>query len=161
MALLQNGVYQRHTESGDPTTHSSLIRKTGARGGSRTHMRKNPRRILSPQRLPFRHPGSGTSNLTNRVPHRNSTAGGVGCAKTGAIFWLGATALFHQPDRSQTEVSQLSRDADSVFPPSELESASSPSWRSVCDNFCQLRDGKRHHRAIATHTTAHNSLKVR
>jgi hypothetical protein len=30
---------------------------TGARGGSRTHMRKNPRRILSPQRLPFRHPG--------------------------------------------------------------------------------------------------------
>jgi len=29
----------------------------GARGGSRTHMRKNPRRILSPQRLPFRHPG--------------------------------------------------------------------------------------------------------
>src|SRR6266849_10805719 len=114
----------------------------GARGGSRTHMRKNPRRILSPQRLPFRHPGSGTSNLTNRVPHRNSTAGGVGCAKTGAIFWLGATALFHQPDRSQTEVSQLSRDADSVFPPSELESASSPSWRSVCDNFCQLRDGK-------------------
>jgi hypothetical protein len=28
-----------------------------ARGGSRTHMRKNPRRILSPQRLPFRHPG--------------------------------------------------------------------------------------------------------
>ena len=32
--------------------------KTGARGGSRTHMRKNPRRILSPQRLPFRHPGT-------------------------------------------------------------------------------------------------------
>ena len=32
--------------------------KTGARGGSRTHMRKNPRRILSPQRLPFRHPGN-------------------------------------------------------------------------------------------------------
>src|SRR5712691_3023314 len=86
----------RHTESGDPTTHSSLIRKTGARGGSRTHMRKNPRRILSPQRLPFRHPGSGTSNLTNRVPHRNSTAGRVGRAKTRATFWLGATALFHQ-----------------------------------------------------------------
>jgi hypothetical protein len=43
----------------------------------------------------------------------------------------------------------------------KLESASSSSWRSVCDNFCQLRDGKRHHRAIATHVTAHNSLKVR
>jgi Phage integrase family len=37
----------------------------GARGGSRTHMRKNPRRILSPQRLPFRHPGTGTTNLSN------------------------------------------------------------------------------------------------
>ena len=70
--------------------------KIGARGGSRTHMRKNPRRILSPQRLPFRHPGSGTSNLTNRVPHRNNTAGRVGCAKTRATFRLGATALFHQ-----------------------------------------------------------------
>jgi hypothetical protein len=28
-------------------------------------MRKNPRRILSPQRLPFRHPGSGSTNLAN------------------------------------------------------------------------------------------------
>src|SRR5712664_2938799 len=37
--------------------------KTGARGGSRTHMRKNPRRILSPQRLPFRHPGNGQKPL--------------------------------------------------------------------------------------------------
>ena len=27
-------------------------------------MRKNPRRILSPQRLPFRHPGTGDTNLT-------------------------------------------------------------------------------------------------
>ena len=42
------------------TTRSSSIRKSGARGGSRTHMRKNPRRILSPQRLPFRHPGTGS-----------------------------------------------------------------------------------------------------
>src|SRR5258708_40102684 len=39
--------------------------RNGARGGSRTHMRKNPRRILSPQRLPFRHPGAGTTNSTN------------------------------------------------------------------------------------------------
>jgi hypothetical protein len=43
-------------------------------------MRKNPRRILSPQRLPFRHPGAGRTNLANtdtyckktskRHPHR-------------------------------------------------------------------------------------------
>ena len=40
-------------------------------------MRKNPRRILSPQRLPFRHPGSGTTKLANRATECNSggTAG--------------------------------------------------------------------------------------
>jgi hypothetical protein len=59
LVLLQIAVHQRYTQSGAPTTHSSSIRNTGARGGSRTHMRKNPRRILSPQRLPFRHPGTG------------------------------------------------------------------------------------------------------
>ena len=35
-------------------------------------MRKNPRRILRPQRLPFRHPGSGTTNLTYVVNSCNS-----------------------------------------------------------------------------------------
>jgi hypothetical protein len=29
-------------------------------------MRKNPRRILSPQRLPFRHPGSGRYKSNGR-----------------------------------------------------------------------------------------------
>src|SRR5713226_8625368 len=48
--------------------------KTGARGGSRTHMRKNPRRILSPQRLPFRHPGAGTTNLAERNTYCNIIA---------------------------------------------------------------------------------------
>src|SRR5258708_16154525 len=38
--------------------------ENGARGGSRTHMRKNPPRILSPQRPPFRHPGALASNLS-------------------------------------------------------------------------------------------------
>src|SRR6266571_4006619 len=57
LVLSQSGVHQRYTERSGPTTHSSSTRKSGARGGSRTHMRKNPRRILSPQRLPFRHPG--------------------------------------------------------------------------------------------------------
>jgi hypothetical protein len=46
-------------EGDDPATHPVSTRNNGARGGSRTHMRKNPRRILSPQRLPFRHPGNG------------------------------------------------------------------------------------------------------
>ena len=34
-------------------------------------MRKNPRRILSPQRLPFRHSGPGVTNLTNRKAYCN------------------------------------------------------------------------------------------
>src|SRR5713226_9635027 len=118
MALLQNGVYQRNTESGDPTTHSSLIRKTGARGGSRTHMRKNPRRILSPQRLPFRHPGSGTSN--QRIESLTATtrlAGWVAQRLGRPSGWVRQLCSI-KPDRSQTEVSKLSGDADSVFPPS-------------------------------------------
>ena len=57
LVLLQSGVHQRYTADCKRTTSSFSNRKTGARGGSRTHMRKNPRRILSPQRLPFRHPG--------------------------------------------------------------------------------------------------------
>src|SRR6266853_3123905 len=68
LVLLQSGVHQRYTERSGPTTRSSSIRKTGARGGSRTHMRKNPRRILSPQRLPFRHPGTvGNRILSQEV----------------------------------------------------------------------------------------------
>src|SRR2546429_8539848 len=57
-------------------TNNSLIgnKQNGARGGSRTHMRKNPRRILSPQRLPFRHPGIGTTNLTKTSSYCNITA---------------------------------------------------------------------------------------
>jgi len=71
LVLSQSGVHQRYTERSGPTTHSSSTRKSGARGGSRTHMRKNPRRILSPQRLPFRHPGAGTTNLTKTSSYCN------------------------------------------------------------------------------------------
>ncbi len=65
---LASGVHQRYTEKSSPTTPSSSIRKNGARGGSRTHMRKNPRRILSPQRLPFRHPGFNSVSLPHPKP---------------------------------------------------------------------------------------------
>src|ERR1700719_4360827 len=46
-----------YAENAKPSTDRKQRGEIGARGGSRTHMRKNPRRILSPQRLPFRHPG--------------------------------------------------------------------------------------------------------
>jgi hypothetical protein len=52
----QKARYSRSTLK--ETIHSISTGDNGARGGSRTHMRKNPRRILSPQRLPFRHPGN-------------------------------------------------------------------------------------------------------
>jgi integrase/recombinase XerD len=56
-------VHGRYTEGGARVIPFKSKRKVGARGGSRTHMRKNPRRILSPQRLPFRHPGTGIYQL--------------------------------------------------------------------------------------------------
>jgi hypothetical protein len=71
LILLLSGVHQRYTEGREPTSPSFSNRQDGARGGSRTHMRKNPRRILSPQRLPFRHPGAGTTNLANRYIYCN------------------------------------------------------------------------------------------
>jgi integrase/recombinase XerD len=74
LVLLQSGVHQRYTEQRDRISPSGSIRKSGARGGSRTHMRKNPRRILSPQRLPFRHPGAGFTNLTNARGSCNTAA---------------------------------------------------------------------------------------
>jgi hypothetical protein len=45
-------------------------------------MRKNPRRILSPQRLPFRHPGAGTTNLTNEETYCNTAVCIAGCRST-------------------------------------------------------------------------------
>ena len=56
-------VHERYAEERPRVIPFASRRKTGARGGSRTHMRKNPRRILSPQRLPFRHPGIGSNSL--------------------------------------------------------------------------------------------------
>jgi hypothetical protein len=66
-------------------------------------MRKNPRRILSPQRLPFRHPGTGTTNLANstincnaerfigRSPNRNGP--GTGEVSIG-LFCSGVPPLY-------------------------------------------------------------------
>jgi len=47
LVLSQDGVRQRYIGEDDCRTLSVSTGKTGARGGSRTHMRKNPRRILS------------------------------------------------------------------------------------------------------------------
>jgi Phage integrase family len=46
LVLSRGEVHARHTEGDGPATHPVSIRKNGARGGSRTHMRKSPRRIL-------------------------------------------------------------------------------------------------------------------
>jgi hypothetical protein len=45
-------------------------------------MRKNPRRILSPQRLPFRHPGAGTTNLAKTSTYCNTAVCIAGCSCT-------------------------------------------------------------------------------
>jgi hypothetical protein len=66
LVLSHGEVHAGYIGDGSSGTPTVSIGKSGARGGSRTHMRKNPRRILSPQRLPFRHPGNGTTNLMNQ-----------------------------------------------------------------------------------------------
>ena len=45
-----------------------------ARGGGRTHTRREPRRILSPLRMPFRHPGTAAVNLYYQKYYCNITA---------------------------------------------------------------------------------------
>ena len=60
LVLAHEGVHGRYTGEAARVIPFKSRRRNGARGGSRTHMRKNPRRILSPQRLPFRHPGIGS-----------------------------------------------------------------------------------------------------
>ena len=57
LVLSHGEVHAGYISGNDSGTPAISTGNTGARGGSRTHMRKNPRRILSPQRLPFRHPG--------------------------------------------------------------------------------------------------------
>jgi len=74
LVLSQGEVHQGYIADDDSGTPSVSAGNNGARGGSRTHMRKNPRRILSPQRLPFRHPGAGFTNLTNRSAYCNTAA---------------------------------------------------------------------------------------
>jgi hypothetical protein len=44
-------------------------------------MRKNPRRILSPQRLPFRHPGALAANLSYQKSYCNMDTASAGCSK--------------------------------------------------------------------------------
>ena len=44
-------------------------------------MRKNPRRILSPQRLPFRHPGALAANLSYQKFYCNMDTASAGCSK--------------------------------------------------------------------------------
>jgi hypothetical protein len=57
-------------------------------------MRKNPRRILSPQRLPFRHPGIGITNLTNRKTLCNTADSPTAWRKTLLFFAYGERAVW-------------------------------------------------------------------
>jgi hypothetical protein len=67
LVLSRGEVHERYIKDDDPLTDPDSTGKNGARGGSRTHMRKNPRRILSPQRLPFRHPGKAETQQNSDV----------------------------------------------------------------------------------------------
>jgi Phage integrase family len=79
LVLLQTEVHQRYTERADTTTPLSPIRKSGARGGGRTHTTRKRQGILSPPRMPFRHPGFSASNLYYQKSYHNIDATGVLC----------------------------------------------------------------------------------
>jgi len=79
LVLLQTEVHQRYTERADTTTPLSPIRKSGARGGGRTHTTRKRQGILSPPRMPFRHPGFSGANLYYQKSYHNIDATGVLC----------------------------------------------------------------------------------
>ena len=56
-------------------------KKNGARGGGRTHTTRERQGILSPPRMPFRHPGAVEVNLSYQSAYCNITACVVGCAE--------------------------------------------------------------------------------
>jgi putative acetyltransferase len=98
-------------------------------------MRKNPRRILSPQRLPFRHPGAGSTNLANAGNYCNRTAGGY-CRAHG---FTRATAKLSVADASRTVTLVVDREprcrqmttAKTTANMLHIESAESPELVSV------------------------------
>lgn len=59
-------------------------------------MRKNPRRILSPQRLPFRHPGAGHSNLANTKGQRNTSGHGVNQGLAEKTTWIPSAKYYRE-----------------------------------------------------------------
>src|SRR5712692_4171845 len=64
-------------------THESVHKDTtwSARGGSRTHTSSTGQGILSPQRLPFRHPGPVAVNLSQQGSYCNTGTATAGCSK--------------------------------------------------------------------------------
>jgi hypothetical protein len=62
-------------------------------------MRKNPRRILSPQRLPFRHPGNGQKIKLLFHSHRLANRPRCCCGAIGSL-----ELRFHPRDRVLREV---------------------------------------------------------
>jgi hypothetical protein len=63
-------------------------------------MRKNPRRILSPQRLPFRHPGRAGTNLANTVTYCNTAVCIAGGRSTLVSVVVSVGAALEASNRS-------------------------------------------------------------
>ena len=56
-------------------------------------MRKNPRRILSPQRLPFRHPGDWRYKFNQRQVFLQPDDKSIGPAVRQVVRFIGRTQL--------------------------------------------------------------------
>src|SRR6516225_1452319 len=75
-------VHERCTKKRSLLTNALSTRKLGTRGGGRTHTTLERQGILSPPRMPFRHPGSGCPRLNQQNSYCNLGAWFADCGTT-------------------------------------------------------------------------------
>ncbi len=125
--------------------------RLGARGGGRTHTSRKGQGILSPPRMPFRHPGAVAVNLFYQESYCNTGTATAGCSKAlvsvvvSAEVSVGASKLFYGGKRVlRGQVGMPHRQGDRLVPQKLLHGANvhlghnSKRLAKVCRRQCQL-----------------------
>jgi hypothetical protein len=73
-------------------------------GGDSNPHEVKPRRILSPQRLPFRHPGTGTANLAYTKSYCNTAIGISGRSNTPVSVVVSVETSVAGSNRSTADI---------------------------------------------------------
>src|SRR5215469_8729628 len=92
-------VRQRYTENLKGLTDAISNTKNGTRGGGRTHTTRKRQGILSPPRMPFRHPGPDTVKLSYQKSYCNVTTRANGFAEF-SVSVVVPVALSRESNRS-------------------------------------------------------------